>query len=436
MTVIKGRGGVAIPPGKNLTMDKEIRETPLPDSVVIPMQMHLGAPAKLIVDRGDIVHAGQLIGEPTGKVSAAIHSSVSGTVTKIEPRLLPSGAKAQCAEIKVDKDDSFLERPETNLAKLGPEDIVARVQAAGVVGLGGAGFPTYIKLIPPPDAKIDTFIINGCECEPYLTCDYRLMLEHSKELLEGAKLIMRTVGAEEAFIGIEEDKSDAIKLYEDVGSGFLKVVRLPSKYPQGAEARLIKSALGRNVPTGKLPSSVGALVQNVATTVAVANACHGLPLVERILTVSGVGIAEPSNLRFRVGTSVRHLLESSGGLNEMAAKVVHGGPMMGTALFNLDVPAVKTTSGLIALPESDADSLGHVEPCIRCGSCIDRCPQALRPLLLASYIEKGMIGKALEEGLMDCIECGSCAYGCSAGRPIVQLIRYGKQLADEKRKSG
>lgn len=430
----KTRGGVTAPHFKSLTRNKATELAPIPGEIVIPLHMHIGAPAVPLVKKGDTVRAGQLIGESPSLISANVHASVDGVVKSIEKRLVPSGASVESIVITPNAEQTDPEVIKRDPSELSPEEIVDAVRAAGIVGQGGAGFPTHVKLMPPPDAPIDTFIVNGCECEPYLTCDFRSMLEETELLLEGIKLIVRAVGAKKAYIGIESDKPEAAAKIREIGADVVEVVVLPARYPQGAEQNLIRAALGRQVPAGQLPSSVGVLVQNVGTTIAVAKACiEAYPSIERIMTVSGPAIETPRNIKFRIGTSAKDLIDFCGGLKSTVAKVVHGGPMMGTALFNTNVPMLKTSSGLIALDHSQVFGRGEADPCIRCGGCVDRCPQGLRPLYLVSYIEKGMFDKAVDEGLMRCIECGACAYGCPGGRPMVQLLRYGKQMANKQR---
>ncbi len=305
----------------------------------------------------------------------------------------------------------------------------ALIKDAGIVGLGGAAFPTNVKLSPPKEKPIDTVILNGAECEPYLTADHRLMVEHPQEIVNGLKIIMKSLGVTEGHIGIESNKPDAIKIMQDAVSGEpnIQVWPLTVKYPQGAEKMLIKAIKDREVPSKGLPMDVGVVVQNVGTALSVYEAVrYGKPLIERVVTVTGSGIKEPKNLMVRVGTLISDLIEQCGGLTESAVKVIGGGPMMGFAQWSLDVPAVKGTSGVLVLTESDCVSAEDYEPCIRCSSCIDICPMGLNPSMISILSEKGFYEETKEYNIFDCFECGSCAYVCPSRRPMVQFIRLAK----------
>lgn len=424
-------GGVHPPEAKKWTYQKSIEILPPPSIVVIPLQQHIGRPSKPIVKVGDTVKIGDALSEADGFVSVPVHASISGTVTKIEPRPHPLGIDVQSVIIENDDEETFnssiLDKPAT--ASLSAEEIKKQINAAGIAGMGGATFPTHVKLSPPPDKKIDTFILNGAECEPYLTSDHRLMLEQPKEILIGVTLIMQAIGCKTGYIGIENNKPDAIKRMREIieAEGFnLKVLGFQVKYPQGAEKQLIKATTNREVPSGGLPMDVGALVQNVGTAKAVYDAIMlHKPLYERVVTVTGSGIKAPKNVLARIGTPFSDLLKFCGGLTEDAVKVLNGGPMMGIAQFSLDVPVIKGTSGILVLDEKQ----GKISPesaCIRCGRCVDACPMGLMPNMLGTLVEYEKFDDAKDYGVLDCIECGSCTYICPAKRHLIHYIKYGK----------
>ncbi len=415
---------------KDLASEKSITQAHLPERIVVPVSQHIGAPAKPEVSIGDEVRRGQVIGVTTGFVSSPVHSSISGKVIAIADFPTSAGKMVQSIVIESDgKDEAvqFTENPD--YMNLSAEDIKAMVKDAGIVGMGGAAFPTNVKLSPPKEKTIDTVIINGAECEPYLTADHRLMVEHAKEVVEGLKIIMRSLGVKEGHIGIEENKPDAIEAMRSAVSGEsnIEVWPLEIKYPQGAEKMLIKAIKGREVPSKGLPMDVGAVVQNVGTSLAVYEAVrYGKPLIERVVTVTGTGIKEPANMMVRIGTLMKDVIEQCGGLVEGAVKVISGGPMMGFAQWTLDVPVVKGTSGILVLAQDEYVSSDEYSACIRCGSCIDVCPMGLNPSILSIYSEKGFFEDAKDNNLFDCFECGSCAYVCPAKRPMVQFMRLAK----------
>ncbi|HDZ61723.1 MAG TPA: electron transport complex subunit RsxC [Nitrospirae bacterium] len=415
---------------KDLASGKPITRANLPQRIVVPISQHIGAPAKPEVEIGDEVKRGQVIGSSTGFVSSPIHSSISGKVIAIADFPTSVGKMVQSIVIESDgKDESipFAESPD--YINLSAEGIKNRIRDAGIVGMGGAAFPTNVKLSPPKEKTIDTVIINGAECEPYLTADHRLMKEHSKEVVEGLKIIMRALNVQEGHIGIEVNKPDAIEAMRSAVSGEpnIKIWPLEIKYPQGAEKMLIKAVKGREVPSKGLPMDVGAVVQNVGTALAVYEAVrYGKPLIERVVTVTGNGINEPKNMMVRIGTLMSDVIEQCGGLKENAVKVISGGPMMGFAQWTLEVPVVKGTSGILVLTEDENIASDEYSACIRCGSCIDVCPMGLNPSILSIYAEKGFYDDAKENNLYDCFECGSCAYVCPAKRPMVQFMRLAK----------
>jgi electron transport complex protein RnfC len=416
---------------KELTAHKPIESAHLPRRVVIPLSQHIGAPAKPEVNIGEEVKRYQMIGSPPGFVSAPVHASISGKVIAISDFLHPSGRMVPSIVIESDgKDEPLPLEDNPDYLNLPPDEIKALIRDAGIVGLGGAAFPTSVKLSPPKEKPIDTVILNGAECEPYLTADHRLMVERPEDVVNGLKIIMRALGVPRGFIGIEMNKPDAIKVMKDatVGEGDIDVRQLKVKYPQGAEKMLIKAITGREVPPkGGLPMDVGVVVQNVGTAVAIYEAVrYRKPLIERVVTVTGRGVREPKNLKVRIGMMLSELIEDCGGLVDGAVKVIVGGPMMGFAQWSLDVPVVKGTSGVLVQTEEEFFPSEEYFACIRCGRCIDVCPMGLNPSMLSILSEKGHYEEAKEYNLFDCFECGSCAFICPSKRPIVQFIRLAK----------
>lgn len=415
---------------KELASGKSIEQAEVPQRIVVPVSQHIGAPAKPEVSIGDEVKRGQVIGSTTGFVSSPVHSSISGKVIAIADFPTSVGKRVQSIVIESDgKDESVPLKDNPDYMNLSADEIKNAIKDAGIVGMGGAAFPTNVKLSPPKEKTIDTIIINGAECEPYLTADHRLMVEKPKEVVEGLKIIMKSLGVTEGHIGIEENKPDAIEAMEAAVSGEsnIKVWPLEIKYPQGAEKMLIKAVKGREVPSKGLPMDVGVVVQNVGTALAVYEAVrYGKPLMERVVTITGHGIREPKNMMVRIGTLMADVIEQCGGLVEGAVKVISGGPMMGFAQWTLDVPVVKGTSGILVLKEDEYVASDEYSACIRCGSCIDVCPMGLNPSILSIYAEKGFYEDAKENNLFDCFECGSCAYVCPAKRPMVQFMRLAK----------
>jgi electron transport complex protein RnfC len=424
-------GGVH-PPENKLSADKRIEKLPLPKTVFIPVAQHIGAPATPTVKRGDEVKTGQIIAKSSGFVSTNIHSSVSGKVKKVDVSADSSGYSKQGIFIDVDGDEWLeeIDRSE-ELAKefnLDGSEIVKKIQDAGIVGLGGATFPTHVKLVPPKGMKAEVLLLNGVECEPYLTSDHRLMLEKADEILVGIQLLMKAMSVGKAVIGIENNKPDAIQLLTEKARNYkgVSVVALKVQYPQGGEKQLINAVTGKEVPSGALPIAVGAVVSNVGTAFAVYEAVQkNKPLFERIVTVTGKGVSKPSNFKVRVGTATAELVEAAGGLPENTGKVISGGPMMGRAIPSLDVPVTKGTSGILLMQKEESER-GEVLNCIRCSRCVSACPMGLEPYLLMTLGEKHIFDRAEDERVMDCIECGSCVYTCPSHRPLLDYIRYGK----------
>jgi Na+-translocating ferredoxin:NAD+ oxidoreductase subunit C len=404
----------------------------IPSVVSVPVSQHIGAPCEPIVKKGDVVKVGQLIAKSTGFVSSNIHSPVSGTIDKIDEVLDASGYKRKAIVIKTEGDewDESIDRSSELKQDIThtPEEIIARIGEAGIVGLGGATFPAHVKLSPPPGRTCEVLIINGVECEPYLTSDHRLMLERGEEMLVGIQLLMKALKVSKAIIGIENNKKDAIEHLKKLSVRYegISVQPLMVQYPQGGEKQLIDACIGRQVPSGKLPIEVGAVVHNVGTAFAVYQAVQkNKPLIERIVTVTGLSVQKPGNYLVRVGTPVSALIEEAGGLPADTGKVIGGGPMMGKALSSLDVPVTKGTSGILIIPGKLA-SRGKVENCIRCSKCVSVCPMGLSPYLLMTLAEKAIWDRSEEEKIMDCVECGSCSYTCPSSRPLLDYIRLGK----------
>lgn len=424
-------GGVH-PPENKLTAGCPIQYLAVPESVAIPVSQHLGAPASIIVKKGDTVKTGQLIAESKGFVSSNIHSSVSGKVNKIDSIIDTTGYKQTAVFIDVAGDEwvDKIDRSEEIITdiKLTSAEIIKRCLDSGIVGLGGATFPSHVKMSIPAGKKCDVLIINGVECEPYLTSDHRLMLERGEEILIGVSILMKALKVTRALIGIENNKPDAIDHITKLVSDYqgITVYPLKVKYPQGAEKQLIKALIDREVPSGRLPLDVNCVVHNVGTAYAVYSAVQkNKPLFERVVTITGKSLSKPGNYVVRIGTPVRRLIEAAGGMPEDTGKIVSGGPMMGKSLINAEVPIVKGTSGIILFPISESERM-EKNPCIRCAKCVSVCPINLEPFLLMSLSEKGLLERAERERITDCMECGSCSYICPAGRPLLDYIRLGK----------
>jgi electron transport complex protein RnfC len=426
------KGGVH-PPENKFSDSKPIEVLPLPKQVVIPISQHIGAPAAAVVAKGDKVVVGQVIAKASGFVSANIHSSVSGVVASLDPVLDSTGYKKPAITITVEGDEWLAEIDRSSDLKkdinLSAEEIVAKINEAGVVGLGGATFPSHVKLSIPKGKKADVLIINGVECEPYLTSDHRLMLEKADELMVGISILKKALGVERALIGVENNKPDAIAHLKQIAAGYngIEVYALKVKYPQGGEKQLIKALINREVPSGGLPIDVGTVVHNVGTAFAVYEAVQkNKPLVERVVTVTGKKLEKPGNFMVRIGTPISMLIETAGGVPEDTAKVVNGGPMMGKSLSTVDAPVTKGTSGVILFPANES-LRPEVQPsCIRCGKCISACAMGLEPYLLIRLSQRKMTERMEEERILDCMECGSCSFVCPANLPLLDYIRLGK----------
>lgn len=424
------RGGVH-PPEQKISAGSSIQVLPPPEMVVIPVSQHLGAPSGIVVERGDQVKVGQVIAKPEGFVSTNIHSSVSGKVLKIDKFPDSTGYRRMAVQIQVEGDEwlDSIDRSDDLVRNtvLNGEDIRNKILGAGIVGLGGATFPSHVKLMVPGGKSAEYLIVNGVECEPYLTADHALMMEKSEELVAGIQIMMTGLGVKKAILGIENNKPDAINKMGKLTEGTsIRVQGLKVKYPQGGEKQLVQALLKREVPSGGLPIDVGVVVFNVGTVYAAYEAVmKNKPLIERIVTVTGKSLEKPSNFLVRIGTPVSTLIEKAGGIPEDTAKVINGGPMMGKALATTEVPIVKGSSGIVVINDQEARRRA-VQPCIRCTRCVGVCPMGLEPYLLMTLSEKSIFERMEAEKVMDCIECGSCSYTCPSSRPLLDYIRLGK----------
>lgn len=432
------KGGIHPGHFKSATGEKPTVPALPPAMVVIPMVQHMGASCEPLVAVGDAVKMGQKIGDSKGFVSAPVHSSVSGKVAKIDYCNHPLGRPVRAIYIESDGQDTWHGdvQPRPDYMKLTPDELKKIIREAGIVGMGGAAFPTHVKLSPPPEKKIEFVLVNAAECEPYLTSDHRATLERPQDILAGLRLVMKTVKASKGYIGIEDNKPDAIEALRQAaaGEGNIEVQVLHTKYPQGAEKQLIKVCTGREVPSGGLPMDVGCVVQNVATCIAVSDAVRfGRPLIERIVTITGSGIYEPKNMLIRVGVMINEVVEQCGGFRPNIRKLILGGPMMGLAQPGPDLPVIKGTSGILCLTDAEVE-LTEIKPCIKCAKCSDACPVSIMPLFIGSAVEHDRYDKAEGWNALDCIECGCCSYICPANRPLVQWIRMAKSDITARRR--
>ncbi len=433
MTTLKTfkRGGVH-PAENKISANQPIVVLDPPKQAFIPLNQNLGAPAIPLIKKGDEVKVGQLIAKGEAFISSNVHSSVSGKVLKIDAVIDTSGYKKMAVVINVEGDEwePSIDRSETIKRDFSftQKEIIDKIKEMGIVGLGGATFPSHVKLMIPDGKKPEVLLINGVECEPYLTSDHQLMMSNGEEALIGTSILMKGLGVKKAYIGIENNKPDAISYLKELAEGFkgIKVVPLKVKYPQGGEKQLIKAVTGREVPSGKLPIEVGAVVNNVGTAFAVYQAIQkNKPLVERVVTVTGKSVAKPSNFLARIGTPISILIDNAGGVPEDTGKIISGGPMMGKALLSLETPVVKGTSGILIMNKQETHRV-EMLPCIRCGRCVSVCPMGLEPILLSQLSRLQMWEDVEKQKVMDCIECGSCQYTCPSGRPLLDYIRVGK----------
>lgn len=453
-------GGVHPPAFTTTASDRPIRRVFIPKKVVMPLSQHTGSPAEPVVSAGSVVKAGELIAKPSGYISAAVHASISGKVTRIGYSNTHNQARvlSVTVEIQGGEDQEIRARPVESPLSMPVERILDMIRDAGIVGMGGAAFPTHVKLSPPKTRTIDTVILNGAECEPYLTCDQRLMVEKSKEIVRGLEIIMKVLNVQRAYIAIEDNKLAAIyamqcalEKTEEIKpktnthrpkpgefrrqAGSIKIAVLKTKYPQGAEKQVIRALLGRTVPAGGLPMDVGCVVQNVATAYAIYEAVYfSKPLVERVVTVTGPCVKEPFNSWVRIGTFLGDLLATAGTLAKEPGKIIVGGPMMGSAQYGMDVPVSKGTGGVVLMPADQVDSSPE-SVCIRCGRCVEVCPMGLVPTTLMYRVKKEIFTEAKDMGINNCYECGACAYTCPAKIPLLDYMKYGKaKVASLERK--
>lgn len=427
------KGGLHPHDMKHLAKSGKIVNAAIPPVSVVPLSQHIGSPSECLVAVGDKVQEEMLIGKSTGFISANIHSPVPGVVKKIDSVILPTGISSTAVVIELQGEFNRLgkKHDQQKWEQYDKDYLVKKVLEMGVVGMGGATFPTHVKLTVPRQKKVEYFLVNGVECEPYLTADYRVMLERTAEILEGIRIVQKILNQHKTYIGIEINKPDAIELMaKAAGESDLdvEVVPLKMKYPQGDEKQLLMATIGKEVPSGGLPLDIGAVVSNVGTIVAIYDAVvWNKPLIERIVTVSGGAIAHPGNFKVRLGTSVGSLIEEAGGFFKKPKKIVMGGPMMGFALCDLETPVMKGTSGILALTARESKQAAET-PCLQCGRCINVCPMGLVPTRLYKNIEHGEYETASEMGLMDCKECGCCGYICPAQIPLVQGMKWGKRM--------
>jgi H+/Na+-translocating ferredoxin:NAD+ oxidoreductase subunit C len=432
------RGGIHPPGKKYLTEDKPIKNAVISDLSVIAMSQQLGSPSECIVKPGDIVREGMLIGKSTGFISGNIHSPLPGKVKEITDIYLPNGSSSKAVVIEMEGEFDRLGKEviETSWEHLSGKDLIEIINSNGIVGLGGATFPANVKFSIPRGKKAEYLVINGVECEPYLTADHRLMLEKTDQIIEGIKIIASIINPEKLVIGIEDNKQNAIESLRAAAQRVnlpLEVLALKVKYPQGDEKQLLKAITGREVPSGALPIEIGCVVSNVGTVHAIYEAVVlGKPLIERVVTVSGGAIKNPQNLKAKIGTPINSLIEECGGFTEKPAKVVVGGPMMGFTIYDLDTPVTKGTSGILALTPREVRNAAQTA-CISCGRCITACPMGLNPTTLFKYIDHSEYENAENIGLMDCKECGSCGYVCLARIPLIQGMRLGKRMLRTKK---
>ena len=432
------KGGIHPYEEKEATHSKDVWNAAVPGVTVLPLQQHIGAPSECQVEPGDEVREGQLIGKAKGFVSANVHSPVPGKVAEIKDIFLPTGVRTKAVVIELSGEFDVLgrDRSRSNWQAQSAEELLALIQEKGIVGMGGATFPTHVKYSLPKGVSCSTLIMNGTECEPYLSADHRLMVSRPDDILEGLAIAERILEADEVVVGIEINKPDAIAAMRQAvkrsGRDY-RIMPLLVKYPQGDEKQLVKAATGKEIPSGGLPMDVGAVVSNTGTLAAIFDAVvYHKPLVERVLTVTGGAVKKPANVKARVGTRIGELIEECGGFAQMPYKVVSGGPMMGFTVYDLDTPITKGTSGILALTAAEVNDAEQT-PCIQCGRCVRACPIGLEPTILYKLIDNFDYEAAVAQGLMDCRECGCCGYSCPARIPLVQGLRVGKRMARRKK---
>lgn len=427
------KGGVHPPEFKELTEQLPIQVMPLPAELHLILGQHIGAPCTPTVAKKAVVGEGDLVADVSKGLGVPLHAPTAGSIKAIATAAHPIRVTTPSITLAVDRDAQPRQWTVAPWHQLSAQELLQRVHDAGIVGIGGAGFPTHVKLKPPADTPVDTLLLNGAECEPYITADHRSMVERAEEIVEGAKILLKILGIKTCVVGIENNKPDAIAAMTEAvraaGGGDISVATLQVKYPQGSEKQLIQAITGRKVPAMALPSAVGVVVHNVSTTRAVYEAVAlGKPLIEKVVTISGRGIAKPANLLVKIGTKVSDIVEFCGGISDEVAKVVLGGPMMGFAVSTLDIPVTKTTSAVLFLTREEIDTT-PLSACIRCGWCLDACPMGLEPKEIGLYVEANRAENTEQFGVFECFECGSCAYVCPAKRPLVQFVRLAKMKA-------
>ncbi len=430
------KGGIH-PPDTKLAAAESISRLAVPDIVYVPVSQHLGVPAKPIVARGDVVKVGTKIAEASGFVSAFIHAPVSGTVQKIDKMMCASGFYQDVIVIKTDGDDweESIDRTRELLPdiSLSAEEIRSKVLENGIVGMGGATFPSHVKFMIPDGKKAEELIINGVECEPYLSSDHRLMIEKAEEIFVGIEIIKKAIGVSVAYVGIEKNKPDVIELFSTLAKKYTSITIIPLevKYPQGGEKQLIKAVTGKEVPAGGLPIEAGSIVHNVGTVFAVYEAVQkNKPLIERVVTVTGKEVSRQSNFLVRIGMPIQQLIDAAGGVPENTGKVIAGGPMMGKTITSLNAPVTKGTSGILLMPTAESKR-EEMKNCIRCGKCVSVCCAGVEPYLLMNLAERDMVDELQDNSVMQCVECGSCSFSCPAHRPLLDYIRLGKNIVRE-----
>ncbi|TJX14790.1 electron transport complex subunit RsxC [Tissierella creatinini] len=431
------KGGYHVPDNKSYTSGKAVEKAKEPKVVYIPLHQHVGSPCEALVKVGDTVKIGQKIGDSKASVSAPVHASISGTVKSIAKRYNPNGLKVDCIEIESDGLSEYHESygVKTDLSKLSKDEIIIKIKEAGIVGMGGAAFPLHSKLITSDDSSVDAVILNGAECEPYLTCDHRIMLENPEKVVTGLQIIMKYLNVNDGYIAIENNKMDAVgSIKSAVGEKGINVATMITKFPQGDSYRIVDSVLGRKVPKGGRTKDANSLVSNVGTAKAAAEAVlEGKPLIERVVTITGSGVKNPKNLLVKIGTTIGECIEQCGGFNGKPGKIIAGGPMTGTALFTLDTPVTKGTTGILVMTEEET-KVDKVLPCIKCGKCLEVCPAYLQPLYISAYSLKDNMEMAKKYDAESCISCGSCSYVCPSKRPLAESIEHAKSEIKARRK--
>lgn len=432
------KGGIHVPENKSFTNDKKIEMANNPNIVYISLHQHVGAPCKALVKKGDMVKIGQKIGDSDAAVSAPVHSSISGLVKGIEKRYSAGGRQTECIVIESDGEENYddLLIAHKKEDKLSHEEIEKIVREAGIVGMGGAGFPAGSKLISSRNANIDAVILNGAECEPYLTCDHRLMLENAEKVINGLKIMLDYFETAKGYIGIEDNKKDAIEALKEAakGNSNIEIITLKTKFPQGDSYRMVDSILKRKVPQGGRGKDVNCIINNVGTAAAISDAVlEGKSSYERIITVTGSGIKTPKNLMVKIGTTIGDIIGQCGGFNGTPAKIISGGPMTGITQFDLDTPVIKATCGILVLNEDEVNK-EKVMPCIKCGKCVEICPVFLEPLFISANSLKDRFDEAEALNALSCIACGSCSFVCPAKRPLTESIVHAKREINKKRK--